>query len=148
MPFGLKNVGATYQKLVNLMFAEQIGKSMEVYVDPHITNLFETFTILKRFISKVTDICAYFFKTLKGSKNCITWTDECDEAFKNLNEYMSKAPYFSNLKLVTFSLSIYLFRLQQSFSFSFEWMVVSNNLSTTLVRPYKMQRHDTPTLRN
>lgn len=33
MPFGLKNVGAIYQRLVNQIFAEQIGKSMEVYVD-------------------------------------------------------------------------------------------------------------------
>ncbi|KAM1793744.1 hypothetical protein ACFX11_034296 [Malus domestica] len=33
MPFGLKNAGTTYQRLVNSMFAEQIGKSMEVYVD-------------------------------------------------------------------------------------------------------------------
>ncbi|KAM1397805.1 hypothetical protein ACFX2I_015342 [Malus domestica] len=59
IPFGLKNAGATYQRLVNLMFAEQIGMSMEVYVDDmlvkikhadqHITNLFETFTILKRY---------------------------------------------------------------------------------------------------
>ena len=28
MPFGLKNVGATYQRLVNMMFKEQIGKIM------------------------------------------------------------------------------------------------------------------------
>ncbi|KAL2241158.1 UNVERIFIED_CONTAM: Retrovirus-related Pol polyprotein from transposon opus [Sesamum indicum] len=33
MPFGLKNAGATYQMLVNKMFACQIGKIMEVYVD-------------------------------------------------------------------------------------------------------------------
>ncbi|KAM1750065.1 hypothetical protein ACFX12_010838 [Malus domestica] len=59
IPFGLKNAGATYQRLVNLMFVEQIGKSMEVYVDDmlvkskdadqHITNLSETFTILTRY---------------------------------------------------------------------------------------------------
>ena len=33
MPFGLKNAGATYQRLVNQMFKGQIGRNMEVYVD-------------------------------------------------------------------------------------------------------------------
>ncbi|XP_021818433.1 uncharacterized protein LOC110760479 [Prunus avium] len=33
MPFRLKNAGATYQRLVNKIFKEQIGKTMEVYVD-------------------------------------------------------------------------------------------------------------------
>ena len=33
MPFSLKNVGATYQRLVNMMFKDLIGKMMEVYVD-------------------------------------------------------------------------------------------------------------------
>ena len=31
MPFGLKNVRATYQRLVNMMFKNLIGKTMEVY---------------------------------------------------------------------------------------------------------------------
>ena len=33
MPFGLKNTGATYQRLVNHMFHPQIGWNVEVYVD-------------------------------------------------------------------------------------------------------------------
>ncbi|XP_022030562.1 uncharacterized protein LOC110931477 [Helianthus annuus] len=33
MPFGLKNAGATYQRLVDKAFASQIGRNMEAYVD-------------------------------------------------------------------------------------------------------------------
>ena len=54
MPFGLKNVEATYQRLVNKMFSKQIGRNMEVYVDDmldksreelaHLDDLRETFT--------------------------------------------------------------------------------------------------------
>lgn len=33
MPFGLKNVGATYQRLVNHMFKRLTSQNMEAYVD-------------------------------------------------------------------------------------------------------------------
>ena len=33
MSFDLKNAGTTYQRLVNKVFADLIGKTMEVYVD-------------------------------------------------------------------------------------------------------------------
>ena len=33
MPFGTRNVGATYQRLMNKMFAHQIGRNVKVYVD-------------------------------------------------------------------------------------------------------------------
>ncbi|XP_074377886.1 uncharacterized protein LOC141719406 [Apium graveolens] len=63
MPFGLINAGATYQRLVNMMFKDQIGRTMEVYVDDmlvksevttdHIKHLMEMFNILRRFRMKL-----------------------------------------------------------------------------------------------
>ena len=58
MLFGLKNAGATYQRLVNHMFRPQIGQNVEVYVDDmlvksldkerHLDDLQETFDTLRR----------------------------------------------------------------------------------------------------
>ena len=33
MPFGLKNVGSTYQRMMTRMFEPQLGKSIKVYID-------------------------------------------------------------------------------------------------------------------
>ena len=33
MPFDLKNVGPTYQKMITKMFEPQLGKNIEVYID-------------------------------------------------------------------------------------------------------------------
>ncbi|CAA0833865.1 Unknown protein, partial [Striga hermonthica] len=63
MPFGLKNAGATYQRLVNKMFASLIGVSMEVYVDDmlvksvyasdHVNDLNKMFSILRDYSMKL-----------------------------------------------------------------------------------------------
>ena len=63
MPFGLKNAGATYQRLVNHMFFPQIERNVEVYVDDmlvksldeeeHLDDLQEIFDTLRRFSMKL-----------------------------------------------------------------------------------------------
>ncbi|KAL2237680.1 UNVERIFIED_CONTAM: Retrovirus-related Pol polyprotein from transposon 17.6, partial [Sesamum indicum] len=63
MLFGLKNAGATYQRLINDMLKNQIGRNMEVYIDDmlvksvkeqdHVKDLEECFQILKAFGMKL-----------------------------------------------------------------------------------------------
>ena len=70
MPFGLKNARATYQRLINRMFHDQIGKNVEVYIDnmlvkskeegDHLKDLEETFKTLRRFQMKLNPSkCAF-----------------------------------------------------------------------------------------
>jgi hypothetical protein len=57
--FGLKNVGATYQRVIQMCFADQLHRNIETYVDDMviktrnpddlIANLEETFSSLRRF---------------------------------------------------------------------------------------------------
>ena len=63
MSFGLKNISATYQRLVNQMFSKQILRNMEVYVDDmlvksreaktHLVDLQEAFDTLRRYKMKL-----------------------------------------------------------------------------------------------
>ncbi|KAH0969503.1 hypothetical protein GBA52_028641 [Prunus armeniaca] len=58
-------------------------------------SLTEHVAALTRFISKATDKCVPFLKALKGGKQRITWTAECDQAFQDLKNYMGRAPLLS-----------------------------------------------------
>ena len=63
MLFGLKNAGATYQRLMTKMFANQIGRNVQVYVDDmlvksrkgedHLEDLRETFDTLHSYNRKL-----------------------------------------------------------------------------------------------
>ena len=165
MPFGLKNEGATYQRLMNNMFAQQIRRNVQVYVDDmlvkrwkeedHLKDLREIFDTLRsynmklnpgkcafemttgkfigfmvsqrgieanlnkiraiiemapprnvkevqslngkiaaldKFVSRATDNCLPFFRTLKKS---FEWTTECQQAFEDLKTYISSPPLLS-----------------------------------------------------
>ena len=50
---------------------------------------------LNRFVSRATDKCLPFFKTLKQA---FVWTDECEMAFQELKRYLSNPPLLSPSK--------------------------------------------------
>ena len=62
MSFGLKNVGATYQRLVTKMFRPLLGKTVEVYIDDmlvkskghpdHVEHLQKAFELLRAYYMK------------------------------------------------------------------------------------------------
>ena len=75
MSFGLKNVGATYQRMVTKVFRPLLGKSMEVYIDnmlvkskerpDHTIHLQETFDLLRRHDMKLNPL-KYAFRVNSG----------------------------------------------------------------------------------
>ncbi|GJS99993.1 putative reverse transcriptase domain-containing protein, partial [Tanacetum coccineum] len=81
MPFGLKNVGATYQRLVDKAFQRQIGQNLEVYVDDLV-------------LSKSAEKSLPFFKTLKKctKKSDFQWTAEAEIAFKQMKQLIAELP--------------------------------------------------------
>ena len=58
MPFGLKNVGSTYQRMMTRMFEPRLGQNIEIYVDDmvvkskvvteHLEDLCDIFDVLRR----------------------------------------------------------------------------------------------------
>nr|XP_027090572.1 uncharacterized protein LOC113711616 [Coffea arabica] len=164
MPFGLKNAGATYQRLVNQAFKSQIGRMVEAYVDDILLKSRTTSTFLadlkevlevfrktrimlnpkkcvlgvtsgkflgylvsrrgieanpdkvkaiqemssprcvrdvqrltgrlaalNRFLSHSASKALPFFKVLKKANN-FSWTEECQQAFEQLKEYLNHLP--------------------------------------------------------
>ena len=169
MSFGLKNTGATYQRLMNKMFAHQIGRNAQISMDEmlvksrrednHLDNLNETFDTLRsynmklnpekcafrvmtgkflgfmvsqrgieanpnkiqaiiqmappknmkevqslngkvaalnRFVLRAADKCLPFFCMLNKS---FEWTVECQQAFEDLQTYLSSPLLLSPSKL-------------------------------------------------
>ena len=89
MPFGLKNVGATYQRLVTKMFRPLLGKTMEVYINnmlvksqkcpDHATHLQEAFELLRAYNMKLNPSkCA--FEVSAGRFLCFMVTQRGVEA--------------------------------------------------------------------
>ena len=76
MLFGLKNARATYQRLMNRMFHDQIGKNVEVYIDDmlvkskqegdHLNDLEETLKTFRKYQMKLNlSKCAFGISSAK-----------------------------------------------------------------------------------
>ena len=60
MPFGLKNAGSTYQRMMTKMFEPQLGKNIEVYIDDMVVKIKE--------VSDHVDDLGNIFGTLRKHK--------------------------------------------------------------------------------
>ena len=63
IPFGLKNAGSTYQRMMTKMFEPQLGKNVEVYIDDMVVN--------SKLVSKNLADLANIFEILRRHKLCL-----------------------------------------------------------------------------
>ncbi|XP_057808901.1 uncharacterized protein LOC131023379 [Salvia miltiorrhiza] len=92
MPFGLKNARATYQRMMEKVFKEQLSKNISVYVDDmlvrsiraedHVSDLEEIFTVIRKHRLMLNPAKCTFGVT----------TAECRAAFEDLKVYLAKLP--------------------------------------------------------
>ena len=83
MPFGLKNAGATYQRLMDRVLAPMIGRNVQAYVDDmvvtslvkdqHVANLEELFTTIAKYKLKLNpEKCVFGVEADKFLRSLLT----------------------------------------------------------------------------
>ncbi|XP_049364753.1 uncharacterized protein LOC125829589 [Solanum verrucosum] len=127
MPFGLKNVGATYMRAMTTLFHDMIHKEIEVYMDNviikskkgsnHLNDLRKFFARLRKYNLKLNpEKCVFgvpvgkllgFIVSRRGIEldpskikaisdlpplNSKKETDECQQAFDKIKDYLSNPP--------------------------------------------------------
>ena len=63
MPFGLKNAGSTYQRMMIRMFEPQLGKNIEVYIDDMV--------VKRKVVSEHVKDLGNIFEILRKHKLCL-----------------------------------------------------------------------------
>ncbi|GJV41771.1 reverse transcriptase domain-containing protein [Tanacetum coccineum] len=107
MPFGLKNVGATYQRLVDTKFEGPLGRNPEAYVDDIvikskmkqdlIQDVKETLLTLKKVNMKLNPKRCSFRMEEDRLKKCTNkkdfrWTEATDKAFQAMKSLIVELP--------------------------------------------------------
>ncbi|GJZ29259.1 reverse transcriptase domain-containing protein [Tanacetum coccineum] len=116
MPFGLKNVGSTYQRLVDKAFQRQIGRNLEVYVDDlviksHteeeiIRDITKTFKTLRQINMKLNPKKCTFGMQEGMFLEASETVQKLNRKLASLNRFLSKSaekslPFFKTLKKCT-----------------------------------------------
>jgi len=147
MPFGLKNVGATYQWLVNKKFEKQIGKTMEVYIDDmlvkslnagdHLKHLQETFDILRKHNMKLNpEKCAFGVSSEKFlgfpvSQRGIEVNPDKIKAIEDIPNQLSSIKEVQRLKGRLATLSRFISRYLEKCHHFFSLLKKKNNFKST-----------------
>nr|GEW83692.1 reverse transcriptase domain-containing protein [Tanacetum cinerariifolium] len=119
MPFGLKNAGAAYQRLMDKAFEGHVGRNIEVYVDDlvikshtkaeMVRDVEETFRTLRKVNMKLNPKkCSFglpegvflggkISAAVSDHKKCIKksdfrWTTKAEQAFQQLKQHLSELP--------------------------------------------------------
>nr|KYP44215.1 Retrovirus-related Pol polyprotein from transposon 412 family [Cajanus cajan] len=122
MPFDLKNAGVTYQRLMDKVLVNQLGRNVEAYVDDmvvksasinrHFDDLQELFDTIDKYQLKLNpEKCSFGVQVGKfldfllthpdkvlsffqflKKNDRFTWTTECEEAFAELKRSLASPP--------------------------------------------------------
>ncbi|GKB26002.1 reverse transcriptase domain-containing protein [Tanacetum coccineum] len=98
MPFGLKNAGATYQRLVDSVFKEHIGVNLEAYVDDMVIKITsEGIRANPEKTKVVMDMPSP--RTLKQMQSLsFRWTKAAEAVFLEIKKLVSELPTLTTLK--------------------------------------------------
>ncbi|GJW43416.1 reverse transcriptase domain-containing protein [Tanacetum coccineum] len=119
MPFGLRNAGVTYQRLVDKAFHKQIGKNLEVYVDDLVIKsrtedeictfgVEEGMFLGYKVNSKGLKVCPDKVDVVLSlpSPKCLMDVQKLNRKLASLNRFLAKSaekllPFFKTLKICT-----------------------------------------------
>nr|GEU73017.1 reverse transcriptase domain-containing protein [Tanacetum cinerariifolium] len=91
MPFGLKNGGAMYQRLMDKAFESQVGRNIEVYVDDLVVKSHTEAEMVRDIEeTKISAAVSDLKKCIK--KSDFHWTAKAEQAFQQLKQYLSELP--------------------------------------------------------
>ncbi|GKA61198.1 reverse transcriptase domain-containing protein [Tanacetum coccineum] len=109
MPFGIRNAGATYQRLVDKAFHKQIGRNLEVYMDDLCTFGVEEGTFLRYKVkTRGLKVCPDKVDVVLSlpSPKCLKDVQKLNKKLASLNRFLAKLAeksllFFKTLKKCT-----------------------------------------------